>query len=211
MKRCLWLVFAVLVALGLPLGAGAQGASTSQQLESIRIRMETGLAHFVGGDHARAAAEFDAGYSDHPYSAFLFNAGVCYQKLGDDEQALARYREYLKVDPNAPDIDKVLERIAALEVVRPVPPPPGPDAGSSPDAGTTVAAGPPAVGPVASVSKESMRALVVVETEPPGAPVRMYQAKSEDAARFALGASNPDWRELYTTVSPTSLSLAAGR
>jgi hypothetical protein len=45
----------------------------------------------------------------------LFNAGVCYQKLDKFDAALLKFRDYLRVDPNAPDAPKVTERIAALE------------------------------------------------------------------------------------------------
>jgi hypothetical protein len=208
---------AMLIALLLPLTARAQPRSTSQQLESIRIRMETGLALFVGGQHEKAAAEFDAGYAAHPYSAFLFNAGVCYQKLGDNQKALERYREYLQVDPNAPDIDKVHQRIAALEAAQvaptpPAPPPTPPPEGELPPPAPETP--PPAQAPPTQApptTEDTMRSLVVVETEPPGAPVRIYRARVDGAAAFAVGQPNPAWTELYSTVAPTSLSLAEGR
>jgi tetratricopeptide (TPR) repeat protein len=211
----LWLV--ALVVGAWPAAAAAQGQGSSQQLDAIRARMESGLALFVAGDHARAAAEFDAGYAQHPYSAFLFNAGVVYQKLGDDEKALERYREYLKVDPHAPDIGKVQERIAALEAARlpPTPAPPGPDEAPGSDEapgpeGTPPAPAPPPVD-AGTTTQADMRSLVVVETDPPGAPVRVYRALNEQAAPFAVGQANASWSELYVTASPTSLSLAEGR
>jgi tetratricopeptide (TPR) repeat protein len=84
-----------------------QSGNTAQTLEQIRQRMEQGLALFVGGSYEQAAAQFEQGYAEHPYSAFLFNAGVCYQKWNKPEPALAKFREYLKVDPQAPDADNV--------------------------------------------------------------------------------------------------------
>jgi tetratricopeptide (TPR) repeat protein len=172
----------------------------------MRRRMETGLALFVGGKAAEAAVEFDAGYAEHPYSAFLFNAGVCYQKLGQGDKALERYREYLKIDPSAPDAETVQKRIAALEApaVPPTPPVPAVEGGAPP---------PPTAPPPEQIgsTEDAMRSLVVVETEPPGAPIKVYLAESEGAAAFASGSANTGWKPVATASAPASLSLAVGR
>ena len=78
--------------------------STSQTMEAIQRRMEQGLALFVAEKPGEAAKVFEEGYAEHPYSAFLFNAGVCYEKIGKNEAALAKYQEYMRIDPNSPDI-----------------------------------------------------------------------------------------------------------
>src|SRR5450432_3349209 len=93
-------------------------ASAGQRLEAIRAEMEKGQGLYVTGNYAGAAEVFEAGYATYPYSAFLFNAGVCYQKLNDVDRALAKFRDYTRVDPNAPDIDKVNRRIATLEAAK---------------------------------------------------------------------------------------------
>ncbi len=80
--------------------------------------MEKGQGLYVAGNYLDAAQVFEAGYTTYPYSAFLFNAGVCYQKQNDVDRALAKFKEYVKVDPNAPDVDKVNQRIATLEAAK---------------------------------------------------------------------------------------------
>ncbi len=40
---------------------------------------------------------------------------LCYEKLGDDKNALAEYRALLSADPNRPDAAEVRTKIAALE------------------------------------------------------------------------------------------------
>jgi hypothetical protein len=199
------------VATAVAAAGPASGKTAGQQIESIRRRMETGLALFVGGKPQEAAAEFEAGYAEHPYSAFLFNAGVCFQKLGERDKALERYKEYLRVDPTAPDIQTVQQRIAALEAEKaaalaaaaaapvgdggapPPPPPPPPPSENIP------------------ASDQSLRSLVIVETEPPGAPLRVFIANDDQAPAFKLGAENPAWKPVSSASSPTSLSLAVGR
>jgi hypothetical protein len=210
------LLLATLTAATAVAAVGDGGGRTAgQQLESIRRRMETGLALFVGGKAPEAAVEFEAGYAEHPYSAFLFNAGVCYQKIGDKEKALERYKEYLRVDPAAPDIQKVQERIAALEAERSATA--AAAAAASAAAGDGGATHPPPPPPPTTPSEqipttdEALRSLVVVETEPAGAPLRVFLADSDQTAPFKMGTPNAGWRQVTTTTSPTSLSLSVGR
>ena len=159
-------------------------AARAKRLEAIRAEMEKGQGLYVTGNYAGAAAIFEAGYATYPYSAFLFNAGVCYQKLNDVDRALAKFKEYAKVDPNAPDIDKVNQRIAALEAAK---------AAALAAArrrntgrygcrrgrrGAAARAAPPSRRSVlpSSDDQTAMKSVVVIETEPDGAPLRITAA-----------------------------------
>jgi hypothetical protein len=180
----------------------------AKKLEAIRERMERGQGLYVGGKHAEAAQTFEAGYKEHPYSAFLFNAGVCYQKLNDNEKALDRFREYVRVDPDAPDVGQVKQRIAALEALRAAAPAvtdggeDAGDAGVTEDAGVSVPITPPP-------PEANMKSLVVVETEPAGAPLKFYLRESGSSA-FQAGASNPGWKEIAARTAPADLTLEVG-
>src|SRR5262245_50484761 len=116
-RRLFLLLFVFLVPslFGLVSRSLAEGASGAKRMEAIRQRMDQGQAAYVGKNYQAAAQLFEDGYAAYPYSAFLFNAGVCYQKLESFERALAKFREYLRVDPTAPDAAKVNDRIKALE------------------------------------------------------------------------------------------------
>ncbi|HVJ14119.1 MAG TPA: PEGA domain-containing protein [Polyangiaceae bacterium] len=212
-----------LVALGTVLAvaatAEAQGTSTSKKLEAIRVRMEKGQALYVKGDYPGAAQVFEDGYKSYPYSAFLFNAGVCYQKLNDFEHALEKFRDYLRVDPNAPDAAKVNDRIAALEAARSALDAGVPEAGTLGDAGDAgpvdLDAGVPEAGapppPIVPDDDSAMKSLVVIETEPDGAPLRLYARTGASAAPFKVGGENPGWTEVQSTRSPANMTLAVGR
>lgn len=191
-------LFAAWLVLSHATSAAAE-KSGGRELESIRQRMEAGLALFVNAKYSEAAHEFDTGYSEHPYSAFLFNAGVCYQKLGDKKVALDRYREYLRIDPGAPDAPTVQRRMAAIEAELAPPAAPTPDAPPLP---------PPEAIPT---TEEAMRSLVVVETEPAGAPVKVYAADGNGTLAWSSGSANAGWREAASGTTPVSLSLAVGR
>jgi len=162
--------------------------------------MDKGQSLFVAGNYAAAAEVFEAGYAAYPYSAFLFNAGVCYQKQNDVDRALAKFKEYVKVDPTAPDIDKVNQRIAALEATK----------AAAPVTDGGVDAGAPAPAP-SSDDPSSMKSLVMIETEPDGAPLRIYQ-RLDPTARFTLGAAtNPGFQEVAATHAPANLTLDVGQ
>jgi len=219
----IWVAVA-LVAIGVVLAmaprAEAQATSTAKKLEAIRARMEKGQVLYLKGDHAAAAQVFEDGYKSYPYSAFLFNAGVCYQKLNDFDRALEKFREYLRVDPNAPDAAKVNERIAALEAARSALDAGVPEAGALEDAGDAgdsdagvpeAGAPPPPLPPIVPDDENAMKSLVVIETEPEGAPLKLYARTSASAAPFRVGAENPGWTEVQSTRSPANLTLAVGR
>ncbi len=187
--------------------------SASKRLEAIRSEMEKGQGLYVAGNYAGAAEVFEAGYKTYPYSAFLFNAGVCYQKLNDVDHALAKFKEYEQVDPNAPDIDKVNQRIATLEAAKAAAAatavPVDVDAGVA-DAGVAAPPPKPAVVLPQTDDQSAMKSLVVIETEPDGAPLRIYNRTDANAQPFQIGATNPGWKEVVATRAPANLTLDVG-
>lgn len=218
-RTLIWLVgLLLLVALfQAPEGAQAQAgkAVSAKKLELIRDRMERGQALFVAGDFAGAAKVFESGHAEQPYAAFLFNAGVCYQKLGQVDPALQKFRDYLAADPNAPDAAKVRGRIAALEATKGTPPPvvdAGADDGGEQDGGDAGAdAAPPPPPPALGVDNaESMKSLALIETDPPGAAIKLYARSTESARPFKLGGQNPGWQEVTKAQSPANLTLEVG-
>ncbi len=212
MKRRTWWRWSVLVVVLLailgraPATAAVGTRSTADKLEQIRQRMEKGQALYLGGNYAAAAKLFEEGYEQSPYSAFLFNAGVCYQKLEDYAHALQQFREYLRVDPKAPDRRKVRERIKALEALKAEQEAAQNAAGA---AGAGAVQGKPPV--IVSDDQEAMKSLVVIETEPPGAPIKLYAREEASAGPFRVGDENPGWRLIASRTSPTNLTLNIGR
>ncbi len=188
--------------------------SPGKRLEGIRAQMEKGQGLYLAGNYSGAAEVFEAGYTTYPYSAFLFNAGVCYQKQNDVDHALAKFKEYLKADPNAPDADKVNARIASLETANAAAlaaaaSAPTTDAGLSADGGAAPPPKPAMILPSAD-DQNAMKSLVVIETEPDGAPLRIYQRLDANAAAFKIGVANPGWKEVVVTHAPANLTLDVG-
>ena len=215
-RGALLFLFLALVAI-LSTSAIAQtpaGDSPGKRLEAIRAQMEKGQGLYVAGNYSGAAEIFEAGYTTYPYSAFLFNAGVCYQKQNDVDHALAKFKEYLKADPNAPDADKVNARIATLEAAKAAAlaaaaSAPATDAGLSADGGVAPPPKPAVILPSAD-DQNAMKSLVVIETEPDGAPLRIYQRLDANASPFKIGVTNPGWKEVVVTHAPANLTLDVG-
>lgn len=211
------LLFLLLACVGVLTSAAlAQNKdNSSKRLEAIRTEMERGQGLYVAGNYAGAALVFEAGYTSYPYSAFLFNAGVCYQKLNDVDHALAKFKEYVKVDPSAPDLEKVQQRISTLEAAKASAAAAAAAQAATADGGLEADAGaaPPAPAVVLPTSDDqnAMKSLVVIETEPDGAPLRIYQRVDPAAARFTLAAkANAGWKEVVVTRAPANLTLEVG-
>jgi hypothetical protein len=73
----------------------------------------TGLYNL--GHYQQALAEYEAAYMAVQDPPFLFNIAQCHRKMGNDKEAIAFYRSYLRVAPNAPNRPEVQRRIAELE------------------------------------------------------------------------------------------------
>lgn len=193
--------------------------SAAEKIRSIRERMDLGQSLYAAGNWAGAARIFDESFEKYPYSAFLFNAGVCYEKLGQPGAALERFQKYLRVDPNAPDLSMVKERIAALLQQRSE----APDLGKL-DGGAAVpgvAEGPADAGagagqaPTPSAAShrgsDAMKSLVLVETEPPGAPVELWSPNGPLSGPYLVDQPNPDWHVIAHTEAPANLTMDVGR
>ena len=210
----LFLLLALVAIVSASAIAQTPGDSPGKRLEAIRSQMEKGQGLYVAGNYSGAAEVFEAGYTAYPYSAFLFNAGVCYQKQNDVDHALAKFKEYLKADPNAPDADKVNARIATLEAARAAALAAAAtaqtsDAGIVADGGIASPAKPAVILPSGD-DQNAMKSLVVIETEPDGAPLRIYQRLDANAAAFKIGTSNTGWKEVVATHAPANLTLDVG-
>jgi tetratricopeptide (TPR) repeat protein len=74
-----------------------------------------GTSYYNLGRYGEALAEYEAAYLAVQDPPFLFNIAQCQRKMGKDQEALAAYRSYLRVAPNAPNRLEVQKRIAELE------------------------------------------------------------------------------------------------
>ena len=109
MPRWLVLVFVCVTAL-----AGIARAD-DPAMRSAKRHYDRGEKLFALGKFDEALDEYQKAFDAKPLPGFLFNIGQCYRNLGDYEQAIFSFKKYLKLDPDAPNKDKVHKLIEELE------------------------------------------------------------------------------------------------
>ncbi len=103
----LWLAFG-------ETAAQAQGQDQANPMDVSREHMERGQALYQAGRFIESAEEFLRAYEAQPFAAFLYNAGVSYEKVGDPGRAADYFSRYLGADPQADDRGELEARIARL-------------------------------------------------------------------------------------------------
>jgi hypothetical protein len=145
-----------LTALSLgPSAAWAEDAATADPaLAEAKVAFEEAQALYAKEQFGEAAAKFMVAFDKKPFSSFLFNAAVAYEKGKLLDKAIATFQRYIEVDPQARDAAEVKARIESLKAV--VAPP---------------AAGKPAETPAQVLPAIATKGLVIIESKPAGASI----------------------------------------
>jgi len=186
MHRKLWGVMAAAVALAAlarPAIAQDPAADTPNDPAMQQAKTFFDEANDLYGRqlYTEAAMKFLEAYDSKPLAAFLFNAGVAYEKAKNLGQAIELFKRYLRENPSATDKAKLAKRIAGLEqILNPTPEPsPNPDnPGGQP---------PPTKPPV--LENIETRGIVNVETKPPGAKIYLDNKRTGSLGNAPWSAS----------------------
>jgi hypothetical protein len=89
-------------------------ATTINPMEVAREHMERGQTLYGAGRFIESAEEFLRAYEAQPFAAFLYNAGVGYEKVDDPGRAADYFSRYLQADPQAQNASKLGQRIERL-------------------------------------------------------------------------------------------------
>ncbi len=84
-------------------------------MDVSREHMERGQALYQAGRFIESAEEFLRAYEAQPFAAFLYNAGVSYEKVDDPGRAADYFGRYLEADPQTDDRRELEDRIARLK------------------------------------------------------------------------------------------------
>lgn len=178
-----------------PADAQAKARVDSARIDEARKLMEEGQSLFGQKKYADAAGAFKKAFTIQPFSAFVFNEAVCYEKLGDYGKAIETFERFLQQDSSSPDAVKIKDRVTKLRA----------DWDAS-KAGTKVA---PATEPAKDA--ESFKSLLIVESSPDGAPAIVYERARPDAPPFSLSGANEGWREVSRSTTPVAATLPPGK
>jgi hypothetical protein len=224
MRRFLIVLLSVLAfaseSLVLGSEALAQDAAPSlAALEEARTHMERGQQLYLQGSNIEAGEEFLAAHRSHPHAAFLFNAGVAFERQQDWRRAITQFSRYITDDPRAPDRAAVEARIAQIQAFLPVE-----AATRTGEDGSTVTTTPNEDGTITTTttladgtSSSTTSAAPAVATPPPAAPAA---STADIKSIVTFVTTNPahahvtirrDGQEVSSGDSPYSASLPSGR
>lgn len=194
-------LFALLIGM---LASPATARSDDTPIERARRSMELGQEAFSQGSFQEAAALFISAYTASSFSAFLYNAGLAYEKAGDREKSVEMYRRYLEEEPAAndrPGVESRIEQLLGKAESKAEEEGPSSD---PPEDGATDAAG-------------VMKSLISVRTNPSDATIAILDesggvissaaaplAQTVEKGRYTVRASHPDFRTVETEVSVSS-------
>jgi hypothetical protein len=148
----------MLVGPGAGTANAQQPAVADPALQEAKAAFEEAQVLYTKDQFADAAAKFLAAFDKKPFSSFLFNAAVAYEKAKDLAKAVDIFQRYLSVDPGARDAVEVKARLDSLKAVL-APPVPG---GKPAHEAAAAAAVLPAM---------ATKGLVIIDSKPPGANV----------------------------------------
>lgn len=152
------MLLGVAVLVGLPRGVQAEGEGTSDPaLQEAKAAFEEAQTMYTKDQFAEAAARFLVAFDKKPFSSFLFNAAVAYEKGKELSKAVETFQRYLSVDPQARDAVEVKARIDSLNALLAAPTAPGKAAHEA------------AAAPV--LPAMATKGLVIIESKPAGANV----------------------------------------
>jgi tetratricopeptide (TPR) repeat protein len=203
------LMVAVLALL--PRVAAAQAEDSNDPVEAARSHMERGQILYVQGRYIESAEEFLRAFDAQPYSAFLYNAGVSYERFGDAPRAAELFGRYLERDPHAADRADVQARIDRLRAMAPpANPSPNPNP-ENPGQGTSNTNTPPTENVAPPENVEGMKSVLSVQTNPSGAQITVRDvhgnvvasgpspfAQTLDRGTYTIETDHPDFRHSQT-------------
>ena len=88
--------------------------TTANPMEVAREHMERGQALYGAARYIESAEEFLRAYEAQPFAAFLYNAGVAYEKVDDPGRAADYFARFLQSDPQTQGAPKLTQRIERL-------------------------------------------------------------------------------------------------
>lgn len=173
-----------------PAPAPAPASQGHAEFEDARARMDRGQRLFAEKQYAEAVEEFVGGFERHKFTAFLFNAAVAAERGGKRDRAVELYERFLSLEPSAPDKDAITKTVERLKQ----------EQASQVDE------------PSGETQKAETRSLLLVESEPLGAPVTVYERFDPKAA--PLDPKRPEqigYHKVATGLrTPANLSLGIG-
>ena len=92
-----------------------ESARSEAQMNEARGLYDAGAVAFSDGRFEDALSRWQEAYALSDLSAFLYNIGTAYDRLGRSAEALEHYRAYVAALPEAENLNYVMRRMTVLE------------------------------------------------------------------------------------------------
>jgi len=132
-------------------------ATLDPALQEAKAAFEEAQTLYTKEQFEDAASKFMAAFDKKPFSSFLFNAAVAYEKALQYQKAIDSFQKYLEIEPQAKDAAEVRARIESLRSVLAAH-----ASGETPTPEKAAAQVLPAI---------ATKGLVIIDSKPPGASV----------------------------------------
>jgi tetratricopeptide (TPR) repeat protein len=191
--------------------ATVRAEAQDKHLEQAKKQMELGQEAFNKKSYGEAASFFERAFEASPFAAFLYNAGLAYERNGNGKQALEYYHRYLEMEPDAKDAKKITTKIETLTALTAVSSAESP---SKPPENDVTSEGSPTEKTDAEVE---MKSLISIRTNPKEAKIRILDssgrevssvegptAQTVERGTYIVEASHPDYRTVTTEITVAS-------
>lgn len=88
---------------------------SEEQEQQVIVLIDEGQQAYDDGEFDEARDDFEEVYELFPHPDVIYRIAQCYERLGDDELAIQRYRQFLEEVPDAPERGRVERTIETLE------------------------------------------------------------------------------------------------
>lgn len=99
-------------------GSGSAYAADPIAQAKAKAHYSRGVKHYDLAEYPQALEAFKEAYRAADEPAFLFNIAQCHRKLGQHDEAVTFYKNYLRRAPGAPNRAEVERLIAELELAQ---------------------------------------------------------------------------------------------
>jgi tetratricopeptide (TPR) repeat protein len=114
-----WLAVTFVVT-SLSVGFSAHAQTEDETIARAKEHYINGKEHYAAKRYQEALDAFKESYNLSGEPNLLFNLGLCSEKVGDSERAIAYYEVYLEELPDSPDTELVRKRME--NIINPPPP-----------------------------------------------------------------------------------------
>lgn len=98
--------------------AGPAAPDSDDAIARAKVLVEEGQRLYESAQYDEALQAFEDAAATYASPDFQFNIGLCHERMGNYDPAIASFRTYLRNKPDAPDRVGVEQRIAQLQQLR---------------------------------------------------------------------------------------------